>query len=57
MKNEQQTRIELIDKMLLQANWNVKDPTQVIEEFDIPVCLPEGVQEARTPYDGHQFSD
>ena len=57
MKNEQQTRIELIDKLLLQASWNVKDPTQVVEEFDILVDLPEGVQEARTPYEGHQFSD
>jgi type I restriction enzyme R subunit len=57
MKNEQQTRIELIDRMLLQASWNVKDPTQVVEEFDILVDLPEGVQEPRTPYEGHQFSD
>ena len=57
MKNEQQTRIELIDRLLQQASWNVKDPTQVVEEFDILVDLPEGVQEARTPYEGHQFSD
>ncbi len=57
MKNEQQTRIELIDKLLLQAGWSVNDPTQVVEEFDIPVCLPEGVKEPRTPYEGHQFSD
>ncbi len=57
MKNEQQTRIELIDKMLLQASWNVNDPLQVVEEFDILVGLPEGIQEPRTPYEGHQFSD
>ena len=57
MKNEQQTRIELIDKMLLQAGWDVNDPAQVQEEFDILVGLPEGVQEPRTPYEGHQFSD
>jgi len=57
MKNEQQTRIELIDKMLLQASWNVKDPAQVVEEFDILVDLPEGVHEARTPYEGHRYSD
>ncbi|MEI7695328.1 MAG: hypothetical protein WCI64_06755, partial [Chlorobium sp.] len=57
MKPEQQTRIELIDKLLLQAGWSVNDPTQVVEEFDILVGLPEGVQEPRTPYEGHQFSD
>lgn len=57
MKNEQQTRIELIDRMLLQASWNVNDPLQVVAEFDILVGLPEGVQEPRTPYEGHQFSD
>ena len=57
MKNEQQTRVELIDKLLLQAGWNVNDPAQVVEEFDILVGLPEGVQEPRTPYEGHQFSD
>jgi type I restriction enzyme, R subunit len=57
MKNEQQTRIELIDKMLLQASWNVNDPLQVVAEFDILVGLPEGVQEPRTPYESHQFSD
>ena len=57
MKNEQQTRIELIDKLLLQAGWNVNDPAQVVKEFDILVDLPEGVQEPRAPYEGHQFSD
>ena len=57
MKNEQQTRIELIDRMLRQASWNVNDPLQVVAEFDILVGLPEGVQEPRTPYEGHQFSD
>jgi len=57
MKTEQQTRIELIDKLLLQAGWSVNDPTQVVEEFDILVNLPEGVQEPRTKYEGHQFSD
>lgn len=33
-KSEAQTRSELIDQQLAQAGWNVKDPTQVIEEFD-----------------------
>ncbi len=57
MKNEKQTRKELIDKKLLEAGWNVNDPTQVALEFDILVDLPEGVKEARSQYEGHQFSD
>jgi len=56
-KTEAQTRAELIDKQLEISGWNVKDPTQVVEEYDIQVGLPEGVSEPRTPYDGHQFSD
>jgi type I restriction enzyme, R subunit len=57
MKTEAETRNELIDKQLFLSGWNVKDPTQVIEEFDILTTLPEGVAEPRTPYEGHQFSD
>lgn len=56
-KTEAQTRSELIDRLLAQSGWNVKDPTQVIEEFDIVTPLPEGVAEPRTRYEGHQFSD
>ena len=56
-KSEAQTRAELIDQQLAQSGWNVKDPTQVIEEFDILTGLPEGVAEPRTSYEGHQFSD
>lgn len=55
--SEAQTRAELIDLQLARAGWNVNDPTQVVEEFDILTSLPEGVAEARTPYEGHQFSD
>lgn len=51
------TRSDLIDKRLALAGWNVEDPTQVIEEFDILIGLPEGVAEPRSPYQGHQFSD
>ena len=43
-KTEAQTRLELIDKLLGKSGWNVKDPTQVVEEFDIPTALPEGVR-------------
>lgn len=56
-KSEAQTRSELIDQQLSQSGWNVKDPTQVIEEFDILTAMPPGVAEPRTPYEGHQFSD
>ena len=56
-KSEAQTRAELIDLQLAVSGWNVKDPTQVVEEFDIVTALPEGVSEPRTAYDGHQFSD
>ncbi|MEI7694855.1 MAG: hypothetical protein WCI64_04305 [Chlorobium sp.] len=44
-------------KLLLQVGWSVNDPAQVVEEFDIPGCLPDGAQEPPTPYEGHQFSD
>ena len=56
-KTEAQTRAELIDTLLGKSGWNVKDPTQVVEEYDIQTALPEGVSEPRTPYDGHQFAD
>ena len=56
-KSEAQTRSELIDQQLVQSGWDVKDPTQVVEEFDILTTLPDGVAEPRTRYEGHQFSD
>lgn len=57
VKTEAQTRSEIIDKLLEDSGWNVKDPMQVIEEFDILTALPHGVAEPRSRYDGHQFSD
>ncbi|MHB8920348.1 MAG: DUF1016 N-terminal domain-containing protein [Halothiobacillus sp.] len=48
-QSETQTRSELIDQQLAQSGWNVKDPTQVVEEFDILTALPEGGQ-ARAEY-------
>jgi type I restriction enzyme R subunit len=56
-KTEAQTRSDLIDRQLALAGWDVKDPTQVVEEFDILIALPDGVAEPRTPYEGHEFSD
>jgi type I restriction enzyme, R subunit len=55
--NEADTRKLLIDKNLLLAGWSVDDPSMVSQEFDILVDLPDGVLEARTEYEGHQFSD
>lgn len=57
IKSEAQTRAELIDGKLGCSGWNIKDPTQVVEEYDILMTLPEGVAEPRTKYEGHQFSD
>jgi len=56
MNTEQETRIALIDVALKKAGWNVDDPGQVVQEYDILVD-PLQVAEARTPYGGHQFSD
>lgn len=41
MKTEKHTRKEIIDHNLQAAGWNVADRSQVIEEFDIEVGLPE----------------
>lgn len=56
-RNEKQTRKQIIDHRLAEAGWDVANAAQVVEEFDIEVGLPEGVEEPRTKYDGHQFSD
>jgi type I restriction enzyme R subunit len=56
VKNEKLTRKEIIDNRLKQAGWNVADRTQVIEEYDI-IVDQNLVQEAPTPYAGHQYSD
>lgn len=57
VKNEKSTRKDIIDQRLKEAGWNIDDRTQVIEEFDINVDLPEGVEEPQTKYQGHQYSD
>ncbi|MEQ9746191.1 DEAD/DEAH box helicase family protein [Pectobacterium actinidiae] len=56
-KTEAQTRAALIDQQLAQSGWNVKDPTQVIEEYCIPTTQPGGLAEPHPPYQNHQFSD
>lgn len=57
MRNERQTRIELIDQLLAQSGWNVKDPMQVVEEFDILTTQSARVAEPPASYKNHQFSD
>ena len=58
MKNEKQTRQELIDNNLLLAGWNVQDKSQVVEEFGVRVSATEGVAEMATAYKSQQqFSD
>ncbi|MDA3942472.1 MAG: DEAD/DEAH box helicase family protein [Bacteroidetes bacterium] len=54
MRNEKLTRKEIIDNRLKQADWNVTDRTQVVEEFDIHLVV---IEEPITPYAGHQYSD
>jgi type I restriction enzyme R subunit len=56
-KTESQTRAEIIDRLLSESGWNVTDPTQVVEEFDIIVSDVNCVAEPASPYGGHQFSD
>ena len=56
-RTEAQTRSGLIDNLLSLSGWNVSNPMQVVEEFDILTSPREEVREPRTPYDGHQFSD
>ena len=56
-RNEAQTRKEIIDKRLKIAGWDVTNPTQVTQELDIRVGLPQGFIEPRTPYQGHLFAD
>ncbi|MDA3956906.1 hypothetical protein [Oceanispirochaeta sp.] len=57
MKTEVQTRKEIIGKKLFESAWDVNNPTQVVNVFDILVELPEAVSEARTICEGHPFSD
>jgi len=56
-RNEAQTRRDLIDKRLKFAGWDVSNPSLVIKELDIWCGLPKGVNESRSPYQGHLFAD
>lgn len=56
-ESESKTRQQIIDDRLKKAGWNVKDPSQVTEELDIWVGLPEGVEEPMHEFQGHRFAD
>ncbi|MCK5161729.1 MAG: DEAD/DEAH box helicase family protein [Candidatus Aureabacteria bacterium] len=56
-RNEAQTRKEIIDKRLKAAGWDILNPSQVTQELDIWVGLPQGVREPQTSYQGHLFVD
>lgn len=57
-KSEALTRSELIDQQLAQASWDVTNPCQVIQEFDILIDQPSfATTEPVSPYAGRQFSD
>ena len=43
--------------MLKEADWDVGNRMQVIEEYDIKIGLPENWGEPTTPYQGHLFCD
>jgi type I restriction enzyme R subunit len=57
MNTEADTRKQLIDSKLKEAGWDVENRTQVIQEFEVNVPLPDGVTEPRTKYEGHQYCD
>ncbi len=57
MKNEKNTRKELIDIQLKQAGWDILDRSQVIEEYDVKVGLSEDFSDPISPYHGHVYCD
>ena len=53
--NELETRAKLIDKRLLDAEWDVNDHTQVVQEYTIKGSSI--LSDASSPYNSTQFSD
>ena len=56
---EAETRAKIIDEKLRLAGWNVRDPSQVIQELEIDLSEAGAprVAEPKTPYKVHQFAD
>lgn len=57
MKTEAETRKKYIDTKLYCAGWDVNDLSQVSQEFEISVPLPDRVSAPRASYEGHLYSD
>lgn len=58
--DEAETRRRLIDASLRLAGWDLKDPSQVVEELDIDLAKAGRAVKDPTPerpYAGHQFTD
>jgi len=55
--NEFETRVKLIDKRLLNAEWDVNDHTQVVQEYTIKGSSILSDATATSPYKATQFSD
>ena len=53
--NELETRAKLIDKRLLDAQWDVNNYTQVLQEYTIKGSSI--LSDASSPYKSTQFSD
>ena len=53
--NELETRVKLIDKRLLNAEWDVNDHTQVVQEYTIKGSSI--LSDATSPYKATQFSN
>lgn len=57
MQNEYSTRKDIIDKKLEEANWNVSDKTQVIEEFNVKFNSVDRISDNETEYSRNNFCD
>ena len=55
MMTEEQTRVSLIDKRLLDAGWDVNDFSQVVEEYTLRNTT--SIKDSSSPYSSTQFSD
>jgi type I restriction enzyme R subunit len=57
MKPEAKTRLELIDKKLLDSGWNVDDQTKVAKEYFIAANVSNNIAEIPANYQTQQYSD
>jgi type I restriction enzyme R subunit len=57
MTNESATRQQIIDHRLKEAGWDVRDRTQVVEEFTIERAREMQVKEEAASFGDREFSD